>query len=68
MFEQNRAVLNKFEQVLKSLNKFDYTGPHLKKFEQDQTCMIYQKNCAIHRYNWQGGKHPRTRTRTEERE
>ena len=26
------------------MNKFDYTGPSLKKFEQDQTCMIDKKN------------------------
>ena len=34
----------------------------MKKFEQDQTCMIDQKNCAIHTHNWQGGKHCLTTT------
>ena len=38
-------------------NKFE-------KFEQDLTCMIDQKNCAIHTHNWQGGKHCLTTTTT----
>ena len=41
-------------------NKFE-------KFEQDLTCIIAQKNCAIHTHNWQGGKHCLTTTKIQKR-
>ena len=69
-FGQVWTSLNRLEQVWKSLNKFEHvwlSKTSLKKFEQDLTCMIDQKNCAIHTHNWQGGKHCLTTT-TEQQE